>query len=233
MRIATSLLTAAVFAWFGYKGARIWREAAPVTPAMFVRAWASSPEPMFRALARHSDPVFGYPGIMDSLLAMSELEQFTFMSDLVTRGLPALDDVSLTNHWRVTARAFSDMPPESCAQYARGTVDQRAAADFNAAAGRLDSAEIDALAAARMRAALAALRHDTQPIEAGVVDARYRRLFETMPVEDVSRIGNALDPSDGLIAPSERCWALRRLIAGALALPEDERTKMLAVLAAP
>ena len=148
---------------------------------------------------------------------------------LANRGLPRLDNATLSNHLAAMSRLTDKLDTETCAAIFTGQplADPNALYDrFMAALVQLDQPTIDAWFDTTAQAAIAELKKTPVPQNYVADQANaIQQLLETLPADQKTRLENAFTRIDTLSA-DEACWANRTFLRAALQLPPRERQIM-------
>ena len=197
-----------------------------------------SSSPLHRPAARFLETTLKTP-VLRELLQRSnndtQIYQFSVML-LANRGLPRLDDSTLSAHLTAMSRLTDKLDTETCAAIFTGKPlnDPNALYDrFLSALAQLDQPTIDGWFDTTVKAAVAELQKTPQPqTDQTAQAAAMRQMMDTLPADQKSRLGNAREHLDS-ISEAEACWANRAFLHAALQLPPSERQVMARVIAEP
>ena len=194
--------------------------------------------PLYRPAARFLETTLKTPALRELLQQShndTQIYQFSVML-LANRGLPRLDDNTLSTHLVAMSRLTDKLDTETCAAIFTGKPlnDPNALYDhFLSALAQLDQPTIDGWFDTTAEAAVAELKKKPQPQTDMTAQANaLNRMMETLPADQKTRLGNALEHLD-TISDAEACWANRAFLHAALQLPPPERQIMARVIAEP
>lgn len=194
--------------------------------------------PLHRPAARLLETTLKTPALRELLQRSNndtQIYQFSVML-LANRGLPRLDDSTLSAHLTAMSRLTDQLDTETCAAIFTGKpLDNPNALyeRFLNALAQLDQPTIDSWFDTTVKAAVAELQKTPQPqTDLAAQAAAMQQMMDSLPAEQKSRLSNALEHLD-TINQTEACWANRAFLHAALQLPPSERQVMARLIAEP
>lgn len=194
--------------------------------------------PLYRPTARLLETTVKTPALRELLQRSNndtQVYQFSVML-LANRGLPRLDNATLSHHLTAMSRLTDQLDTETCAAIFTGKPlsDPNALYDqFLKALSQLDQPTIDAWFEITAQAAVAELKKTQPPqVDMSHVTNAMRQLLNTLPNEQKTRLESAFEQIND-INTDEACWANRAFLHAALRLPERERQVIARLIAEP